>query len=224
MAETAEQIEATSRANLSRKSEDIFRRLWASLFYSGRAGGSVVICSPGMGEGASTVACGLALAGSEPTEVARVALVDFNIRRPAIHEILRLAPSPGIAEIITDKLDPASVAQRINPGLDVFTAGQVDRISALDILRGDGAATLIRSLGEKYDYVLIDTAAANHFPDAQILAAVAKDVVVVVRAEHTPREAAAVANKRLCAAGASVVGMVLNMRTYPIPQFLYRRM
>jgi len=37
------------------------------------------------------------------------------------------------------------------------------------------------------------------------------------------REAVAQAKKRIESGGGKVVGVVLNMRTFPIPNFLYRR-
>ncbi len=69
----------------------------------------------------------------------------------------------------------------------------------------------------------MDVAAANHFPDAQVLAGKVREVVLVLRTEQTPREAVAQAKKRLEAGGGKLVGLVMNLRTYPIPQFLYKR-
>jgi protein-tyrosine kinase len=49
-------------------------------------------------------------------------------------------------------------------------------------------------------------------------------VVLVVRAGRTSREAVLQAKKRLQLAGARLLGVVLNDRTYPLPEFLYRRL
>ena len=78
-------------------------------------------------------------------------------------------------------------------------------------------------LADGYDYIIIDAAAVNHYPDAQILTATVPDVVLVSHSEKTPREAIAQAKKRLEAAGGTIAGLVMNLRTYPIPRFLYRR-
>ena len=210
-------------AVLSDAAEQVFRELWVSLFYSGRVTGkTVMVCSARPGEGASTIACGLALAGAAPSGVARVALLDFNLRNPSLHEMLPVAEGPGIGEIILDGLAPESVAQRVNEGLDVYTAGNAgDRY--FDILRGEGLSLFIETLVDGYDHVIIDTPAVNHHPDAQILAGIAKDAVLVSHCERTPREAVAQAKKRIVAGGGTVAGLVLNQRTYPIPKFLYSR-
>ncbi len=223
VAESVPNKDVTIRATLKSSAEDVFRGLWASLFYSGRMGGkSVLICSANPGEGASTIACGLALSGTSAGGVSRVALVDFNLRNPSMHRILGASQSPGIGEILVEGLGAESAAQRVNASLDVYTAGKVDG-RTLDVLRSDALAGFLSNLNEGYDHVLIDVAPANPFPDAQVLASTVKDVVLVVETDRSPREAVAQAKKRLEAAGARLVGLVMNLRTYPIPKFLYRR-
>jgi len=205
------------------RADETFRGLWASLFYSKRTSGRcVLICSADRGEGASTVAAALALAGSTPAGVARVALVDLNLRRPALHALLGMASSPGMAEVATGACPLESVVQSVSPGLDLYAAGNVSK-RALDVLRSGQLPALLATLAQAYDHVLVDVASVNQFPDAQVLAGILKDVVLVAHTERTPREAVAQAKKRLEAGGGRVVGLVLNLRTFPIPRFLYRR-
>jgi Mrp family chromosome partitioning ATPase len=212
-----------ARAALSPKAQDVFSSLWATLFYSGRVSGkAVMLCSAIRQEGTSTTACALALAGSIPSGAERVALVDFNLRTPLIHRILKLKPGPGVCEIITESLDPVSVAQRVSDGLDVYVAGN-GKSRSLNVLKNPNAGEFFKTLAEEYDYVIVDAAAVNHYPDAQILTATIPDVVLVSRSEKTPREAIAQAKKRLEAAGGTIAGLVMNLRKYPIPRFLYKR-
>jgi Mrp family chromosome partitioning ATPase len=221
--EIAEHGAAATRATLKPKAEDVFRSLWVSLFYSGRVSGkTVLICSAGRREGASTIAAGLAVSGAEPSGAARVALVDFNVRNPALHRILAANMGPGIGEVLREGNAPETVAQRINAGLDLYPVGSADG-SFLDVFRGEGLERLFRTLADGYDHVIVDAAPANQFPDAQVLAGALKDVVLVARTENTPREAVAQAKKRIEAGGGTLAGLVLNLRTYPIPKFLYNR-
>ncbi len=223
MAEMLETAEGPARATLREQAEEIFRGLWASLFYSGRpVGKSLILCSADAKEGVSTLACGLALAGSTPAGSSRVALVDFNIRDPALHRLFGAKPTPGVAEILVEGLAPEAAAQRINTSLDVYAVGNTGQ-RRLEVLRSDKLGAFLATLADGYDQVLVDVAAVNHYPDAQVLAGVVKDVVLVARTDRTPREAVAQAKKRLEMGGGRIVGLVLNMRTYPIPGFLYRR-
>lgn len=216
------EINEVAKASLSPKAEEIFRGLWASLFYSGKAiGKAVLICSADSGEGASTIACGLALAGSTPAGSARVALVDFNLRKPSLHKMLGVNPSPGVGDVITGRAAPEDAAQRVNTSLDVYASGAADRRP--EVLRSDKLVEFFAVLRDGYDRVLVDVASVNHYPDAAVLAGIINDAVLVAHSDHTPREAVAQAKKRLESGGGRLAGIVLNMRTYPIPGFLYRR-
>ncbi len=224
MAETIAPTETAARVSLrSGQTEEVFRRLWASLFYSGRAvGKSVMVCSADEGEGASTMACGLALAGSTPAGAARVALVDFNLRSPSVHRLLRVRQNPGVCEVLAGTLAAEAAAQRVNTSLDVYAVGQPAG-QLPSVLRSDKLSGFLSTLADGYDHVLVDVAAVNHYPDAQVLASAVKDAVLVAHTDRTPREAVGQAKRRLETCGGRVVGLVLNMRTYPIPGFLYRR-
>lgn len=214
---------AVPRAQVKSGAQDLFRGLWASLFYSmPEADKSVLICSADRREGSSTIAAALALAGSTPAGSTRVALVDLNLRNPAIDDILGLNEAPGVAEIVLSGAAAESVAQPVSPALDVFTVGEsADR--ELEILRSDALAAFLDGLRRRYDHVLVDAAPANQFADAQVLAKTVGSVVLVAHTEKTPRQALALAKKHIESSGAKVAGLVLNLRTYPIPKFLYRR-
>ncbi len=212
-----------SRASLKPKAEGIFQGLWASIFYSGRASGkSVMVCSAGRQEGASTIACGLALAGGESGGMSRVALVDFNLQNPSLHKMFKVKQTPGIFDVITGAVELEVAAQSITPTLDLYAVGKADH-QKLGVLRTDALVKFFEKLSSSYDYVVVDVAAANHSADAQVLAGIVKDVVIVAHTNETSRMAVAQAKKRVESGGGRIAGIVLNMRTYPIPRFLYRR-
>ena len=149
-------------------------------------------------------------------------MVDFNLRYPALHKILGLPQEPGIAEVLVKGQGIESVAKTVNDNLDVYTVGGIEKQS-LNLLRSEVVEKFFAQLTDKYDYVLVDSAATNHYPDVQVLSGVLKEVVLVVHSDLTPREAVSQAKKRILAGGGKLVGLVMNMRTYPIPNFLYRR-
>ncbi|HUT61724.1 MAG TPA: hypothetical protein VNA25_28130 [Phycisphaerae bacterium] len=223
MTEVASESRPRSTVSLGAGSDELFRGLWASVFHTGKISDKhVLICSADRWEGASTVACGLALAGGDPAGDARVALVDFNLRYPAIHRLMGLPQGPGVCEVILKNEPTTTVARSISRNLDVYTVGNLGA-RALDALRSPGMSSFLSSLGQTYDHVLFDAAPANLHPDAKVLAGAVKDVIMVIRTDQTPREAVAQAKRVLESGGGRVVGVVLNMRTFPLPRFLYRR-
>ena len=120
-----------------------------------------------------------------------------------------------------EQLDAA--LRRVGPGqLDVLTFGRQSH-RTLNLLRADRVRQLLQELNQRYDQVIIDAAPANQYPDAQVLAELASGVVLVARCGQTPREALAQAKNRLERAAGKVLGVVLNMRKFSIPGFIYRR-
>lgn len=223
MTEAVSESRPRSTVSLGAGSDDLFRGLWASVFNTGKISDKhVLICSADRWEGASTVACGLALAGGDPAGTARIALVDFNLRYPAIHRMMGLPQGPGVGEVILNGEPTTSVARSISRNLDVYTVGNLGA-RTLDALRNPAMSSFLSSLAQTYDHVLFDAAAANLHPDAKVLAGLVKDVIMVIRTDQTPREAIAQAKRVLESGGGRVAGVLLNMRTFPIPRFLYRR-
>jgi Mrp family chromosome partitioning ATPase len=82
----------------------------------------------------------------------------------------------------------------------------------------------IDQMREIADWVLFDTPPINVSNDALALASKVDGVVLVLRAEKTRWEVAQHAVERLEGAGANVVGVILNRRRMPIPDWLYRRL
>lgn len=223
-------------AELAPQAEDIFRGLWTSLFYASQSPPkSVLVCSSNPGDGATTIACGLALAGSSNSggvaaessdtvrSVGRVVLVDFNLRTPAVSSVLNIANGMGVSDVLMGRKDLGEALQHVGPGhLDVLTAGG-ECGEVLEILRADRVRGVMEELQRRYNYVIVDAAPVNQYPDAQVLAEVIESVVLVAHCRKTPREALLQAKKRLQIGGGKVAGVVLNMRTYPVPKFVYRR-
>ena len=221
-------------ASLSVRADERFRSLWASLFYTPQPAPRIVmICSPNYDEGASTVAVATALAGGEgtltnsanaaDTSPGRVALVDFNLRSSAVDKKLKLPAGPGLSDILAGGIELSDTLRRVGPGLlDVVTAGTQGG-QLLELLRVDRIRGLFKELMDRYEQVVIDAAPVNPYPDAQVLAELVDGIVLVAHCQHTSREALLLARKRLEAGRGKILGVVLNMRTYPIPRFVYQR-
>jgi hypothetical protein len=106
-------------------------------------------------------------------------------------------------------------ARRLRPNLWMVTTG-APVTSTLD--------QRLLSLREQFDYVLIDSAAIQPHGETAALAQVADGVVLVVKAGQTRREVVQRALDALRAGNAQVAGIVLNQRTFPVPQAVYERL
>jgi Mrp family chromosome partitioning ATPase len=82
----------------------------------------------------------------------------------------------------------------------------------------------LAELRSAFDYVLIDSAPMNVSRDAIVLGGFTDGVVLVLKAHSSRRETARSAVQDLAAANVRTLGAVLNQRTFPIPEKLYRRL
>ena len=200
--------------------------LWGRLFLAPPADRPkrLMITAAGRGEGVTHVAVGMALAAGTHQTDHSIALVDFNVRHPRIARMLGLPNVPGLAELLTSvTTSEAAVKWFAGTVLSVLPAGG-PQTRPLSLLAGQPIKNLLDELSERYDHLLIDAPAVNCHPEAQILAPLVDGVLLVVRAGHSAREAVLQAKKRLELARARLLGVVLNDRVYPLPEFLYRRL
>jgi Mrp family chromosome partitioning ATPase len=75
-----------------------------------------------------------------------------------------------------------------------------------------------------FDYVLIDAAPMNACNDAIVLGGLSDGVVLLLKANSSRRETARKALQDLQTANVPALGAVLNQRTFPIPEALYKRL
>jgi len=82
----------------------------------------------------------------------------------------------------------------------------------------------LSEMRKDFSYILVDAPPINAYGDASLFGRMADGVVMVLEANRTRRESAQKAKRILDRAGVTVLGAVLNKRTFPIPEFLYRRL
>jgi Mrp family chromosome partitioning ATPase len=114
-------------------------------------------------------------------------------------------------------------AHQVNGGnLWVITCGS-KTTDPHSLLTSDGLRARLAELRAEFDYVLIDGPPVNLCADATVLGKLADGVVLVVQANSTHREVARKAKESLASANVRLLGAVLNKRTFPIPESLYRK-
>jgi Mrp family chromosome partitioning ATPase len=84
--------------------------------------------------------------------------------------------------------------------------------------------SIIHELRREFTYVLIDAPPLNDYADAALFAKMADGLVMVVEANDTRRDTAQKAKDILDSHRVTILGAVLNNRTFPIPESVYRRL
>jgi Mrp family chromosome partitioning ATPase len=92
------------------------------------------------------------------------------------------------------------------------------------LLKADRLKQRIEELRKEFDYVLIDAPPLSLYADAASVGQLTDGLVLVLEANMTRRETASRVIEAWSATKVPILGAVLNNRTFPIPESLYRRM
>ena len=103
-----------------------------------------------------------------------------------------------------------------------FLADPSQRTS--NLLNSEHLKIRFAELRKEFDYILVDVPPLNQYADAMAIGQIMDGLVLVVEADSTRKESALKALETLRAAQIEVLGAVLNKRSFPIPEFVYRRL
>src|SRR5437764_5507110 len=120
----------------------------------------------------------------------RVLLIDADLRNPQLHNLLGADADPGLGEYLRGETDEYSILQRgpvVN--LLLIPAGRVGT-NAAEMLANGRMKSLLSRLEPLFDWIIIDSPPAVPVADAAILAKDCDGVLLVVRSNSTPTDAA----------------------------------
>jgi capsular exopolysaccharide synthesis family protein len=168
----------------------------------------VVVTSAGPGEGKSLFSSNLAVSLAQAGQ--RVLHVDADMRRPRVHAIFDMAQEPGLSNLLVGDCKPSEAIRKTTvQNLCVLPAGLIPPNPA-ELLGSKRCEDFFATLGQNFDWVILDSPPVLAVADASILANTATGVVFVVGADQTSRQAARAALEQLEAVQAHVIGAVLN--------------
>jgi protein-tyrosine kinase len=184
---------------------------------------SLLLTSATRGEGVTTL--GIFLASSlAVSDGKKTCLIDANFKSPRMTHIFGLLGRPGLSDYCAGRRELSETLVR-SESPDLFVMGLGTEIANPSLtLSQERARGLARMLSQRFDYVLFDVGPVLSQPEAGILSPTVDGVVLVVRAHRTKREVLAKAEKSIRFNGGSVIGSVLNRRSFPIPEAIYKRL
>jgi protein-tyrosine kinase len=180
----------------------------------------IALVSPGRREG--TTSCTVSLGRYLAARRGRVLMVDANGHNPALHHLSGVVQAGGVHEVFEGGLSlERAVKPTTVPELFVMTSGD-------SLADGQMPPALLRdrifNTACDYDFVLVDCPAVNVYEGSASIAAVCEGVILVVEGGRTLRQSAKAAKQLLVRASCNILGVFINKRRYPIPQFLYDRL
>jgi len=153
-----------------------------------------------------------------------VCLLDCNFRSPSLHQQFGLENHYGLSEALSQNnrihqyLRPLSM-----PNFWLLSCGSTaDNGAAL--LGSDRMRARLQELRAEFEYIILDAGALDTGTDGIALGSLSDGVALVLKANSSRRDSARKSMKELHAANIPILGVVLNRRTFPIPEKIYKHL
>ena len=151
-----------------------------------------------------------------------VCLVDANLRSPSLAQFFGVSNHHGLSDALRQQGTIRDFTQRLRPdNLWLLSCGSCATDSP-SLLSSDRLKALLAQSRKEFDYVLINVPAVTLDGAASLWGPLVDGVILVVEANLTRREVARKTKESLESANVRLLGAVLNNRTFPIPETIYR--
>ena len=189
---------------------EAFRGIRSSVVFSSAEEGSrsVVVTSTQPSEGKTVVAANLAMSLAQAGQ--RILLIDGDMRKPRIHELLKLKQDPGLSSLLVGRAKANDAVQKSGVNnLWVLPAGP-NPPNPAELLGSTRFRDLLKTLLEHFDWLVIDAPPVMAVTDAPVIAHRTTGVVFVIGSEQVNRHTARTAIDLLLGSKATILGAVLN--------------
>jgi succinoglycan biosynthesis transport protein ExoP len=199
------------RINPESREAEAFRTVRTAMFYRApkEKVRTILVTSPAMGEGKSTVVSNLAITIALASQ--KVIVLDADLRRPRQHLLFSMDhKAKGLSSVLAGQI---TLAEAIEPtgieNLSILTCGPTVSNPA-ELINSEDFTHLVQRLAEEFDRVIIDSPPVIAVADAQILAGLCDATILVVRAQASTRHVSLQAHNSLAGVDARILGVVVN--------------
>jgi Mrp family chromosome partitioning ATPase len=153
-----------------------------------------------------------------------ICLVEANLRSPSLPGMLGTTNHHGLTDALVQDGPIRSFARPLElDNVWLLSCGSLSPDSP-NFLNSDRLKARFEELRTEFDYLLVDAPSLTRYADATALGQLTDGLILVLEANSTRKEVALRVMENLSAARIEVLGAVLNKRTFPIPDSVYRRL
>ncbi len=160
-------------------------------------------------ESKSNTAINLAVALA--TEGKKVALVDCDLRKPAVHKYLGIPNDrEGLTSLLTGSIELSQALVTFEDiSITALPCGVIPP-NPTEMLGSEKMGAVLRALRSHFDYVILDTPPVSVVTDACVVGKYVDGAILVVRSDFAPRETIQLAKKKLQDVNINVIGATLT--------------
>lgn len=179
----------------------------------------VMVTSSSLGEGKSTFAACLAVACSMYRDTKTV-IVDFDLRRPRVHDLFRLRKRHGVADMLTGKKVVKQCLKGTKyPNLMVISSGRDSQRNTSALLNSPRLPEVFNELKFYFDLVIVDAPPVIPVSDPLMLSSEIDGALFVIRAGKTQKPVIERAVQLLRDARITPLGAVINNMSHALPYY-----
>ncbi|MBF0804003.1 MULTISPECIES: polysaccharide biosynthesis tyrosine autokinase [unclassified Neisseria] len=189
---------------------EALRALRTNIYFSmiGAQNNILMITGTSPGVGKSFVAANLAAVMAQSGK--KVLLIDADMRKGRLNEMLTASPEKGLSDILEGRLSPGQAVQETAiPNLSFISHGSLPE-NPSELLLDGRFNTLLSRARQRYDYVVVDTPPVLSVTDANIVGQQADTTLLVARYNATSARELEASAGRLTQSNVKVSGVILN--------------
>ena len=168
----------------------------------------IVVSSASSGDGKTITAINLAASFALKDDTS-VLLVDGDLRRPNISNLLGLPSTPGLLQVLAGRaeLDSAVVCSEQFPNLFIISSGSAPG-NAAELLDSQNWRSFVEHVRTRFSMVIFDAPPIASVADYELLQLACDGTILVARPDHTDR--AGCLNALKFVPREKLIGVVLN--------------
>ncbi len=188
---------------------EIYRHLRTSIQLSGTKKQKVfLMTSSESGEGKTISSINLAIAFSQLDR--KTLLIDGDLRRSRLHKVFKMRQTPGLVDCLAGQAElGACIRGTFVPNLDILCSGNQTPLPA-ELLDSEEMVSLMATLRQRYDFIIIDTAPVLPVTDACIIGRLVDGALFVGKAAKSKRDYVLDALRALRSNGIQPIGVLFN--------------
>ncbi len=171
---------------------------------------SILVTSSVPGEGKSFICTNLATAFAQ--NGSKVLLMDCDMRKGRLHKIFEMENDKGLSNLLLENVEvrfSSYIKKTFIENLYLLPKGVVPP-NPSELLNSPKTKVLLRTLAEKFDYIILDGTPVNGLTDSLILTKYVDKTVIVTSLNQTKTNELEFTKKSLLSVGADIAGVIVN--------------
>src|SRR5205823_4224429 len=144
---------------------------------------------------------------------ASVLLIDADLRRPQLHNLLVTGNERGLSTILSSEMSEAEILSLIHQdqasGLHLLTSGPIPPNPA-ELIGSEQMRRVLATVESTFAHIVIDSPPIASFTDGVLLSSLVDGVLLVVHGGKSSRNVVQRSRQLLLDVGAKIFGVVLN--------------